>query len=128
MKLRDRYRLETVALRLMGKSTQGVRLQGVYLTPGSYELHKDKLKDIIPRQLWGTLYTPWGLAVAACIEGDTQRAIKIKPLSKPVGEVELFAQKFAAYHEGCHQLQQQKWREAMSPLKQAQAEIKASID
>lgn len=128
LKLRDRYRLEVVALRLMGNPpTKALRIQGVYVTPGCYELHKEKLKDItFPAKLLGTLYTPWGLAVATCIEGDIQRAIELKPSTKPAIEAEFFAHKFVAYHEGCYLLQQQKWRKAMSPLKQAKAEIIAS--
>lgn len=130
LKLRDRYRLEMVALRLTDNTpTTGLRIKEVYITPGCYELHKEKLKTIkFPAKLWGTLYTPWGLAVAACEEGDTQRAIQLKPSNKPTGEAELFGQKFVAYHEGCYLLQQQKWREAMITLNQAWAEIRSSID
>lgn len=130
LKLRDRYRLEMVALRLIGNPpTTGLRVKEVYITPGCYKLHKEKLKTIkFPAKLWGTLYTSWGLAVAACEEGDTQRAIQLKPSTKPTAEAELFAQKFVAYHEGCYLLQQQKWHEAMINLNQAWAEIRASID
>ncbi len=52
--------------------------------------------------------------------------MQLKPSSKPAIEAEFFAKKFVAYHEGCYQLQHQQWREAMSPLNQAQAGIKAS--
>lgn len=130
LKLRDRYRLETVALRWISEPpTKGLRVKGVHITPGCYELHKENLKEItFPAKLWATLYTRWGLAVAACVEGDIQRAIQLKPSTKPTGEAQSFAHKFVAYHEGCYQLQQQKWRQAMSPLNQANAEIKASID
>jgi hypothetical protein len=118
LKLRDRYRLETVALRLMGElPTKGLKVKGVYVTPGCYELHKENLKEItFPAKLWATLYTPWGLAVAACVEGDIQRAIQLKPSTKPTGEAESFAYKFVAYHEGCYHLQQQKWRKAMGSI------------
>ena len=62
LKLRDRYRLEMVALCLMGNPpTTGLRVKEVYITPGCYEIHKEKLKTIkFPAELWGTLYTPWG--------------------------------------------------------------------
>lgn len=130
LQLRDRYRLEVVALRLMGNPpTQGLSVQGVYVTPGCYDLHKEKLKDItFPAKLWGTLYTPWGIAVAACVEGDTQRAIQLNPLAEPSGKAESFARNFVAYYEGCYLLQQQKWREAMTPLNQAWVEIRASSE
>lgn len=130
LKLRDRYRLEMVSVRLIASSpTKGLKFQGIYITPGCYELHKQALKDTkLPAHLWGTLYTSWGLAVAACVEGDTQRAIQLIPSIKLSSEAELFAQKFVAYHEGCYHLQQQKWQRAKIGLKQAQAEIRASID
>lgn len=130
LKLRDRYRLEMVSLRLIISSpTKGLKVQGISITPGCYQLHEKKLKDTkFPAHLWATLYTSWGLAVAACVEGDTQRAIQLIPSIKLSGEAELFAQKFVAYHEGCYHLQQQKWQRAKVALKQAQAEIRASTD
>lgn len=130
LKLRDRYRLEMVSLRLIASSpTKGLKVQGISITPGCYQLHNQQLKDTkFPAHLWATLYTSWGLAVAACVEGDTQRAIQLIPSIKSSGEAELFAQKFVAYHEGSYYLQQQKWQRAKVALKQAQAEIRASID
>lgn len=130
LKLRDRYRLEMVSLRLIISSpTKGLKVQGISVTPGCYQLHEKKLKGTkFPAHLWGTLYTPWGLAVAACVEGDTQRAIQLTPSIKSSGEAELFAQKFVAYHEGSYYLQQLKWQRAKVALKQAQAEIRASTD
>lgn len=146
LKLRDRYRLEVVALRLMGLPMQGMRVKNVFVTPGCYQRYHSQWRDtcvdsINPGQdILRSLYTPWGLAVAACLEGDTQRAMQLKPSTKPAVEeakggqitlppyclAEFFGKKFVAYHEGCYQLQRQRWREAMTPLKQAQAQIKAS--
>lgn len=59
LQLRDRYRLETVALRLINKQpTQGLEVQGIYITPGCYALHKEKLTETkLPAKVWGTLYT-----------------------------------------------------------------------
>ena len=130
LQLRDRYRLEMVSLRLIASSPpKGLRIQKIFITPGCYQLYKQKLKNItFPANLWGALYTAWGLAVAACFEGDTQRAIQLIPSIKAATEADLFAQKFVAYHHGSYYLQQQKWREAMLTLKQAQAEIRASTD
>lgn len=133
LKLRHRYRLEVVALRLMGEPpTRGMMVRDVFVTPGCYQRCHPQWRDtcvdsIDPGQdRLRSLYTPWGVAVAACLEGDTQRAMQLKPSSKPAVEAEFFAKNFVAYHEGCYQLQHQQWREAMTPLKQAQAEIKAS--
>ncbi|MGB3754824.1 MAG: peptidase M, neutral zinc metallopeptidase site, partial [Rivularia sp. (in: cyanobacteria)] len=133
--LRDGYRLEMVALRLMGKPPKtGMKVKNVFVTPGCYSRFLPLWKNIIfddiqPSQnILRSLYTPWGLAVAACVEGDIQRAIKLKPSNKPISEVETFAQEFVAYHEGCYQLQQQQWRKAIIPLKLAKSQIHISTD
>jgi len=133
LQLRDRYRLEVAGMRLMGEPpTRGMRVKQAFVTPGCYQRHHlqwhDTCVDTIDsgQDILRSLYTSWGLAVAACLEGDTARAIQLKPSTKPTIEAESFAQKFVAYHEGCYQLQHQQWREAMTPLKQAQAEIKTS--
>ncbi|MBD2777211.1 peptidase M, neutral zinc metallopeptidase site [Iningainema sp. BLCCT55] len=134
LQLRDRYRLELVALRLMGNPPiWGMKVKDVLLTPGCYNRYLLQWQNILVdgikanQKILQSLYTPWGLAVAACLEGDTLRARKIKPSTQP-SEAEIFAQKFVAYYEGCYQLQQQKWREAIIYLKQAQSEIKANGD
>ncbi len=135
LQLRDRYRLEVVALRLMGDPpTQGMRVRQVFVPPGCYECYHSQWQDtcveaiIHSQDILRSLYTDWGLAVAACVEGNTQRAMQLKPSTNPAVEAEFFGKKFVAYHEGCYQLQHQQWREAMTPLKLAQAEIKASTD
>ena len=133
LQLRDCYRLEMVALRLMGNPPKiGMKVKDVFITPGCYSrflpLWKNIIDDIKPNQnILRSLYTPWGLAVAACVEGDIQRAIKLKP-SKTTSEVETFAQNFVAFHEGCYQLQQQQWRKAIIPLKLARSQIQVSAD
>ncbi|MGK7874386.1 MAG: peptidase M, neutral zinc metallopeptidase site [Xenococcaceae cyanobacterium] len=136
--LRDYYRLEFAALRLMGNPTlRGMRLKDLFLTPGFYELHcanlpeallyKDPNQDPEEAKLLAALYTNWGLAVAVCLEGDTNRAIQIKPATHPLSEAERYAQQLVSYHEGCYYLQHHRWHQAVTPLKQAQAEIKASV-
>ncbi|MFQ4144145.1 peptidase M, neutral zinc metallopeptidase site [Chlorogloeopsis sp. ULAP02] len=133
--LRDRYRLEKVALNLMGNPpTWGMSVKDVLLTPQCYNRYfkswQNVLVDNINRSqnILRSLYSSWGLAVAACLEGDIQRAIQIKPSTKPTVNVEVFAQNFIAYHEGCYHLQQNEWRKAIIPLNQAKLEIKASIE
>lgn len=133
LKLRDHYRLEAAALRLVGDPpTGGMRVKDVFVTPGCYQRYYTQwlytwVDSLNPGQdILRSLYTSWGLAVAACLEGDIQRAIELKPSTKPVGEAESFAHKFVVYYEGCYLLQQQKWRKAMTPLKQAKAEITAT--
>lgn len=135
LELRDLYRQEAVALRLMGAPPKrGTKVGDVFITPGCHEhyftMQQSKWQESVsPRQdVLRSLYTPWGLAVAACVEGDTQRALQIKPTIKPTNEAQSFAQKFIDYHQGCSMLQQQKWRGAIVLLKQAQSEIKVSTD
>jgi hypothetical protein len=135
LKLRDRYRLEVTALRLIGQPpTKGMKMNDIFVTPGCYECYSKQIASKwigsinLSQDIRRSLYTPWGLAVAACMEGDIQRAIQLKPSIKSKIEAELFAQRFIAYHEGCYLLQQQKWKQAISPLKQAQAEIKATTE
>ena len=127
--LRDRYRLEVAAQRQMGNPpTFGMRVKGLFITPGCYDRYRTRLTaPEFPAQLWGALYTDWGLAVAACLDGDSARAIQIKPARAGASSAERFASTFVSYHEGCHYLQQQRWRDAVNSLKQAQAEIRASL-
>ena len=133
LNLRDRYRLEMVALRLMSNPPKwGMKLKDVFVTPGCYNRYYHNWQNILVdntdnQNILRSLYTPWGLTVAACLEGDTQRAMQLKPTDKPAG-IEIYAHKFVAYHEGCYQLQQQKWREAIIAFNQAKTEIKADVD
>ncbi|MFM2061263.1 MAG: hypothetical protein RLZZ507_933 [Cyanobacteriota bacterium] len=133
--LRDRYRRELAALRFMGEpATAGMQVNDVFITPGCYDQFlsqwQNNLVDKIhpSKKILRSLYTPWGLAVAACLEGDSQRAMQIKPTTNPTVEIEIFAQNFVAYHEGCYHLQQQKWRKAIISLKSVKAEIKHHQD
>jgi len=135
LELRDLYRQEAVALRLMGAPPKrGMKVNDVFITPGCHERYYTKQQSqwqesVNPSpDILRSLYTPWGLAVAACVEGDTQRALQIKPTIKPTNEAQSFAQKFIDYHQGCSMLQQQKWRGAIVLLKQAQSEIKVSTE
>ncbi|MGI8502093.1 MAG: tetratricopeptide repeat protein [Hassallia sp.] len=134
LNLRDRYRLEMVALRLMSNPPKwGMKLKDVFVTPGCYNRYYQNWQNILVdnidnQNILRSLYTPWGLTVAACQEGDTQRAMQLKPTSKPTTVAETFAQKFIAYHEGCYHIQQQKWREAIIAFNHAKTEIKASLD
>lgn len=142
LNLRDYYRLETVALRFMREpSIAGIQVNNLFITPGCYQHFVDKWQNIMGdkvvdkthysqhnQNILRSLYTPWGLAVAACLEGDSQRASKIKPATEPKMEVEIFAQNLVAYHEGCYQLQQQKWREAITSLQSNKKELKYHQD
>jgi tetratricopeptide (TPR) repeat protein len=128
--LRDIYRRDMVALSLIQQSDCGMRIkQQLFILPGCYQGCRDRLSEIkFPAEIWGALYTDWGQAVAACHEGDTARAINIKPSKNPSSEAERFAYSFVSYHEGCYYLQNLEWRKAVKPLQQAKPEIKAKSD
>lgn len=135
LNLRDKYRLELVALKLMGEPVQrGMIVNNLFITPGCYQHYishwRNKVVEQIDKQnqILLSLYTPWGLAVAACLEADIQRAIQLKPLSQTTNNIEQFAQKFIAYHEGCHYLSHKQWQQAITPLKIANSEIRNNID
>ena len=130
-RLRDRYRLEITAIKLMGKPpNSGMKIGELFLTPGCYNKYKNIFNHGIMWQatlLQKALYTDWGLAVAACMEGDRARGILIKPNHVVNADVENYAYKFICYHEGCHYLQQHEWKKAVHCLRESQLEIKASV-
>lgn len=130
LRLRDLYRGEMVALRLMGTPPKsGAKQNNLFLTPGCWMRCFISISTLrLPDKLLQALYTKWGLAVAACIEGDTARAIQLKPAIGSLVEGEQFAQQLVSYYEGCYHLQQKQWRHAIAPLKQAREEIKANPD
>jgi len=126
LNLRDIHRRDMVMLSLSQQNNCGVRIKKLLILPNCYQKYKKYLPKIeFPAQLWGALYTDWGLAVAACYEGNTARAIKIKPKGAPLCAMhseslgDRFAYCFISYHEGCHYLENQYWRKAIKPLKEA---------
>ncbi|WP_016951760.1 hypothetical protein [Anabaena sp. PCC 7108] len=135
LNLRDYYRWELVALRFMGEpANSGIQVNNVFITPGCYQQFSSQWQNLIrytidpSQKILRSLYTPWGLAVAACLESDIQRAIEIKPVNQATNEVEEFAHNFIAYYQGCYYLQQQKWQLAILPLQDAIAEIEDNQD
>ncbi|MEH2194633.1 MAG: peptidase M, neutral zinc metallopeptidase site [Nostoc sp.] len=135
LNLRDSYRLEIESLNLMGEPSKwGMKIKDIFITPGCYQHYLPQWQGSYDnrinanQKILSSLYTNWGLAIAACLQGDYQRAIQLKPSTTDNSDIAAFAQKFVAYHEGYYQLQQQKWREAIIPLKQAKPEIQASKD
>ncbi|MDF5727987.1 MAG: peptidase M, neutral zinc metallopeptidase site [Rhizonema sp. PD38] len=134
LQLRDIQCLEYLSLHLMKtQSKRNIKINNIRIPPSCYHKYFNRWQENLVdemeqnQNILRSLYTPWGLAIAACLEGDTQRGIQLKPIVQPQTSIEFFAEQLVAYHEGCYQLVQQKWREAMIPLKQASTEIKASI-
>ncbi|MEH2323215.1 MAG: hypothetical protein V7K32_06520 [Nostoc sp.] len=134
-RLFDLYRLEVKALNLMGTpSSAGLRVKGLFITPGFYQCYCHKLKVNLSAgsPLWA-LYTSWWRSVLACMEGDTFTAMQIKPKSEPTSEAEMYARKFVAYHEGCYYLDiplggYPRWRSAVVPLSLAKSEINQNYE
>ena len=126
LRLRDIYRREMVALSLVKQNGCGVKIKQLFVLPGCYQRCRNYLPiTSLPTKIWGALYTDWGLAVAACYENDTARAIKIKPSRSPSDQSDRFAYCFVSYHEGCYYLQNLDWRKAIKPFEQAKSEIRA---
>ncbi len=130
LQLRDLDRLQNVALRLTKNQPHtGIRVKQLLLSPGCYQRHTRAFPPAdLPADVWGQLYTDWGRSVAACIEGDLARALQIQPQAKSISIAEKSADSFVTYHQGCYYLQQQQWRQAMTPFTQIRAEIKHFSD
>ncbi|MBD2354916.1 peptidase M, neutral zinc metallopeptidase site [Tolypothrix sp. FACHB-123] len=135
LSLRDKYRLELVALKLMDEPAQrGMKINNILITPGCYQHYSNRWRNKVVEwidshhQTLRSLYTPWGLAIAACLEADIQRAMQLKPTTKTTNNIEEFAQKFMAYHEGCYYLSQKNWTQAITPLTEAKSEITNNPD
>lgn len=128
LRLRDAYRVEVLALKQIN-SAYSVRFYDLYFTPGCYSRYQDRLPELsYPPEILGTLYTPWGSAVAACLDGDSVRAQAIKPNLFPSKPIEIFADHLISYYQGCDYLQNQKWKLAVSPLSRAKPTIQKQTE
>jgi ribosomal protein L7/L12 len=123
------WQRETLGIAAMGRPpVSGLRLRGLFMTPGFYELFQDQIKPIeLPAKMWTTLYTPWWQAVLACQQGNTAQALLVKPEITPTNPADHLAQQFVAYYEGCYYLRRpggfSRWREAFPVLEIAKPEI-----
>ncbi len=127
---RDILRRENLALELIGNPPQtGIKIKEIFITPGFYLQHQKQLKSIqLKTDKLSTLFTNYGLAVAACLKNDTERAIKIKPSQPHSSEVEKLAYHLINYHEGCYYLHHHSWKKAKNHLEISQPEIKNNRD
>jgi hypothetical protein len=140
MKLRDRFRLDAIALKFIKKSPhRAAKINDMILLPGCYHRHNHHFPNVRVSQasnststeanILPALYTSWGLAVAAAFDGDVERAIYLKPSRNyqfnSYQKNEYFAQKFVAYSEGCHHLQKQQWRKSVDPLNAIKTELRS---
>ncbi|MBF2058374.1 MAG: peptidase M, neutral zinc metallopeptidase, zinc-binding site [Cyanobacterium sp. T60_A2020_053] len=126
--LRDIFRRDKLALELMNKkSYQKIKLGDILITPSLYQQESNHLKKIpLKDNILHSLYTDWGLAVSACLTGDTERGIQIKPARNPELSVEKYANNLLTYYEGCYHLQNDSWQKAMALLQQVKSLIKSN--
>lgn len=129
--LRDLYRRENAYWKLINlaenpSKKSSLMFNNLLVSPAGAKYFSNNslqnyLKSVIyNEQLCQSLYTHWGLAIAACLQGDMERAIKIKPNNQPYLEIEKYAHSWLCYHEGCYLLKNNdSWQQAGEILKQA---------
>jgi hypothetical protein len=130
--LQLQWQRDATALKYLGNPpTSGLRIHGVFLSPGFYELFQSQIKTVqLPDKIWAMFYTPWWQAAIACLQGNPVQAMSVKPTIAPdaMTGASKFAQQFVAYHEGCYYLQCKpggfpRWREAFPVLEIAKEQI-----
>ncbi len=130
--LQLQWQRDVTALKYLGNPpTSGLRIHGVFLSPGFYELFQSQIKTLqLPDKIWAMFYTPWWQAAIACLQGNPVQAMSVKPTIDPeaITGASKFAQQFVAYHEGCYYLQCKpggfpRWREAFPVLEIAKEQI-----
>jgi hypothetical protein len=126
------WQRDMTALKYLGTPpTSGLRIQGVFLSPGFYELFRSQIKTVqLPAKTWAMFYTNWWQAAIACLQGNPVQAMSVKPSidAEAITGASKFAQQFVAYHEGCYYLQCKpggfpRWREAFPVLEIAKDQI-----
>jgi hypothetical protein len=122
--LRDRYRQEFWAMELARLQPNAKIIVGeLMILPGCYQRYYSQISLGEIPQLWKTLYTDWGKAVAACLAGDPQRAAIIKTDLVVDSSLAELADRFILYQQGCYYLQQEDWHSAIYPLNDAKTTI-----
>jgi hypothetical protein len=117
LSLRDLYRQEIHAFKMyLDRIELYINNERIKISPEGYRRSREiQAIDPQPRHIWKTLYTEWGKAVAACLDGDPLRAIAIKP-DRTNSPLEELGSSFVDYSQGCHYLEQHQWRDSISPL------------
>lgn len=128
--LQLQWQREIMAVEYLGTPpTTGLRIRGVFISPGFYELFQSQMAHIqLPEKMWAMLYTTWWRSIVACNQGNPVQAMVFKPITPPDTAASKFAQQFVAYHEGCYYLECRpggfpRWREAFAMLELAKSQI-----
>jgi hypothetical protein len=124
LNLRDLYRQEFQAMALAKTEVNAkIAIGELTIAPGCYQRYYLQIPLDEEPQIWKTLYTSWGKPVAACLDGDPQRAETIKIHLEVNSSLEEFAKHFVFYEQGCYYLQQEDWRSASLLLDRAKPTI-----
>jgi hypothetical protein len=122
--LRDRYRQEFWAIELAKLDPKAkIVIGGIVIPPACSHRYSSQISLGSAPQVWQTLYTNWGTAVAACLAGDPQRAETIRGCLTIDYKLEKFANDFILYEQGCYYLQQENWHAAIYPLNDVKTTI-----
>jgi hypothetical protein len=118
LQLRDQYRQEIWAAKLSQEGLNNkITIDGLIILPGLYQTYYSQNQLNEEPQIWKTLYTVWGKAVAACLDGDPKRSeILQDDLFGFNSSLEEYAYHFISYEQGCSYLQKEEWRSAIYPL------------
>jgi tetratricopeptide (TPR) repeat protein len=125
--LRDCYRQESAAMNFAQTEPNAkITIDNLVILPASYQRYYSHIQLDESPQLWKTLYTSWGKAVAACLAGDPQRSEVLQVELEVNSNLDNFAYHFVLYQQGCYYLQQENWRSAIYPLNLAKNTIQAN--
>lgn len=118
LQLRDQYRQEIWAAKLPQKELNNkIIIDELIILPGFYQKHYSQNSLDEKPQILKTLYTKFGKAVAACLDGDPKRSEVLQDdLLEVNSDLEEFAHHFVLYQQGCSYLQKEEWRGAIYPL------------
>jgi hypothetical protein len=126
--LRDLYRQEFWAMKLSQEQPDAkITVGELTILPACYQHYYPQISLGEQPEIWKTLYTNWGAAVAACLAGDPERAELIKNKLTINSSLENFANQFILYKQGCYALRQEDWRSASYQLNDAKPAIDANL-
>ncbi len=140
MQLRDWQRLDRYTLNILTSSTKPIiKLGSTWILPSAIDFLQqlEKLNNNLTKSMLdmqhqykilptssqlSLLYSPLGIAIAACLDGDVERGLQLKNQNSGyLNHKEHFdnAQVMLYYFEACHLLKKNRWREAFRAIRQS---------
>ena len=120
--LRDHYRRDIATL------SSSLTINGLKILPSCYQRHQKYLpKPHLSTDCYSALYTQWGNAVAACLDGDIKRSFTLSPPVSGKTPTEKYGEMYVAYYQGSYYLQNQQWRKAKPLLETAKPILKDQV-